>query len=594
MRSQFAVNGGVALEVGNALAFVATTSQVQIIDFQNASVPVVKAIYGDGVASNGDATALRLMGSTLFLGSGSFIDSIDVSDPAHPVKMGTFTNSPLAGGWGMLPLEASGSRLYYGYWNTAESWYSGICILDASNPPQLTELGRLNLVGGPIGSIAAIGNHLYVTTVGDMPWMWSVQIIDVTDAVHPRLVRRIGISEAPVVIGVGGAQYLTRRGNYAYLSGSANLESGAAVSVLDVRNPEQPTVVSRIESSVLSWRSRILMLPNNQLLWCGYDKTQAYELTNVPSEALGFTYTTNNGTITITGYSGSDGALSIPSSTNGLPITSIGEGAFSWCFGLTSVTIPNTVTNIGTRAFSSCQNLTNVAMGEGIGSIGSYAFCGCRSLRSLTIPSAVTSIGDYAFAWCGMTNVTIPSDLRSIREGVFTGTSLTSITIPNSVTSIGNWAFYECRSLTRVTLGNSVTSIGVEAFSYCTSLTGVYFQGNPPDQGWDGAVFHGSTSVTVYYLPGTIGWPDTFDDRPAVLWLPEVVTNDVGFGVQTNQFGFNIIWASNRVVVVEASTTLSHPAWSPVITNTLTDGWSYFSDAEWTNYPARFYRVRSQ
>jgi hypothetical protein len=46
-------------------------------------------------------------------------------------------------------------------------------------------------------------------------------------------------------------------------------------------------------------------------------------------------------------------------------------------------------------------------------------------------------------------------------------------------------------------------------------------------------------------------------------------------------------------VVVEVSTTFANPVWSLVSTNTLTDGWIYFSDAEWTDYPGRFYRIRS-
>ena len=38
---------------------------------------------------------------------------------------------------------------------------------------------------------------------------------------------------------------------------------------------------------------------------------------------------------------------------------------------------------------------------------------------------------------------------------------------------------------------------------------------------------------------------------------------------------------------------LGLPDWSPVGTNTLLDGWSHFSDPEWTNYANRFYRLRS-
>ena len=130
---------------------------------------------------------------------------------------------------------------------------------------------------------------------------------------------------------------------------------------------------------------------------------------------------------------------------------------------------------------------------------------------------------------------------------------------------------------------------------YCTNLTGVYFQGNAPSV--LGAVFDGDNNVTVYYLPGTTGWGTTFADRPTAPWLlpyPVILTTAPNFGIQTNAFGFRISWATNVPVVVEASTTLANPVWSPVSTNTLTDGWSYFSDAEWTNYPARFYRIRSQ
>ena len=155
----------------------------------------------------------------------------------------------------------------------------------------------------------------------------------------------------------------------------------------------------------------------------------------------------------------------------------------------------------------------------------------------------------------------------------------------------GDWAFDGCTSLTSFPIGNSVTNIGHLGFGGCTRLTSLYFQGNAP--GADSSVFSSDTNATVYYLPGTTGWGATFAGRPTKLWNPQAQTSGASFGVRTNQFGFTINWASGMTVVVEASTNLANPTWTPLATNTLTSGSAYFSDPEWTNYPGRFYRLRS-
>ena len=79
-----------------------------------------------------------------------------------------------------------------------------------------------------------------------------------------------------------------------------------------------------------------------------------------------------------------------------------------------------------------------------------------------------------------------------------------------------------------------------------------------------------------------------------LLWCfrPLILTSDPSFGVQTNRFGFIISWAAN-VRRGGSLHDLANPTWSPAGTNTLTGGSSYFSDPQWTNYPARFYRLRS-
>jgi hypothetical protein len=135
----------------------------------------------------------------------------------------------------------------------------------------------------------------------------------------------------------------------------------------------------------------------------------------------------------------------------------------------------------------------------------------------------------------------------------------------------------------------TVTNFGPYAFYDCPRLTGVYCQGNAP--GGDAFainMFLFDNETTVYYLPGTTGWGSTFAFRPTALWLPE--TQNIA--VQANQFGFNVNWASGQVYVVEACTDLANPVWSPIATNTMTNAVSYFSDPQWTNFSARFYRFQ--
>ncbi|MBO5411295.1 MAG: sigma-70 family RNA polymerase sigma factor [Clostridia bacterium] len=129
----------------------------------------------------------------------------------------------------------------------------------------------------------------------------------------------------------------------------------------------------------------------------------------------------------ITGYSGSETAVSIPASVNGKSVTAVGAGAFAGNSSLKSVTLPSSVTQIGQEAFAECTFLTSVSLPSSVELIGIGAFYGCSSLASVALPSGTKTIGDEAFAGC---------------------TSLKTVTVPSSVTSIGDDAFADCGSLT--------------------------------------------------------------------------------------------------------------------------------------------------
>ncbi|MBU1932125.1 leucine-rich repeat domain-containing protein [Patescibacteria group bacterium] len=271
---------------------------------------------------------------------------------------------------------------------------------------------------------------------------------------------------------------------------------------------------------------------------------------------------------------GKSGTYTIPSS-----VTAIGDRAFQFCTNLTGVTIPYSVTAIGNYAFDKCTSLTGVTIPASVTSIGNLAFDHCTSLAAITvdagnsayssvdgvlfnknqitliqypagksgtytIPNNVTGIGNSAFDNCiRLAGITIPSSTTTIGNSVFNNcTSLTSVTIPDSVSSIGDWAFRSCSSLISVTLGTGISTIGDYAFSLCAGLTGIYFEGNAPGIG--SSVFEADNNATVYYLPGTTGWGQTFGGRPTAQW-----NNTIGPTIKAN--------GTDREVIINYPATLS-------------------------------------
>ena len=243
-----------------------------------------------------------------------------------------------------------------------------------------------------------------------------------------------------------------------------------------------------------------------------------------------FTYATSGGNITITGYVGPGGALTIPTNINGLTVTGIGNGLVSVFGGasVTSVAIPFTITSIGALAFYDCTSLGSIIFPASITNIGADAFQDCTNLTNIFFDGNPPNVGLAAFGgdpatvyylpcatgwnstFAGLpalpwvqaifTSTTsaesvtitgfsglctngpiliIPSVLNGlpvtgIASNAFRSlTSLTSVTIPGSVTSIGDDAFFGCTNLTNVSLANGLLNIGDSAFRKCNNLTSV-------------------------------------------------------------------------------------------------------------------------
>lgn len=146
---------------------------------------------------------------------------------------------------------------------------------------------------------------------------------------------------------------------------------------------------------------------------------------------------------TITGYTGTGGAVEIPSMVGGVPVAAIGLGAFQNNSTITSIVIPDSVKLIYDKAFQGMSSLESAKIGNGVIYVGDRAFQNNSKLATVSFGSRVTTIGGSAFD----------------------GAGLTAVTIPGTVRSIGNHAFGNNAALTRVRFVGNAPNVGTDAFA---------------------------------------------------------------------------------------------------------------------------------
>ena len=166
--------------------------------------------------------------------------------------------------------------------------------------------------------------------------------------------------------------------------------------------------------------------------------------------------------------------------------------------------------SIGQYAFANCS-ITNISLPSSLKSIGKWAFYECPTLTSIAIPSGVTTIEEEVFADCrNLNSVSIPSSVTTIERGAFSGCSnLNSVSIPSGVTSIGNSAFNNCSNLTTIDINTTnLTAIGFYAFNGCSELKKVNLSSI---DNWLNCSFNGGYSGGEYSSPFCYG-ADLFEN----------------------------------------------------------------------------------
>lgn len=127
--------------------------------------------------------------------------------------------------------------------------------------------------------------------------------------------------------------------------------------------------------------------------------------------------------------------------------------------------IPENVTEIGESCFANAENLQEIIIPNNIKKINASAFISCSNLKSIIIPDSVEYIGENAFYQCGLEQVTLSKNLKTLGNFSFSSCNLKEITIPGSVNSIGKQAFENNNNLKKIIIEKGVKRIEAQAFS---------------------------------------------------------------------------------------------------------------------------------
>jgi hypothetical protein len=194
------------------LAFAGTQGGgVQVLDISDPSSIVMLGETGDTSRVGRLFVDLPYVYAAVYNG-GDYFQVIDVSDPRHPVIVGSIDS--LGNGHDVVV------RSGLAYVSVGEY----LRVIDVSVPTQPTQVARLKLPSGAFG-LDLSGDYCYVAD-----WYGGIQVVDVSSPSDPHIVGSYPTQCAAAVD-------IVVRGQYAYYSDAGGF------GILDVSDPTQPTSV---------------------------------------------------------------------------------------------------------------------------------------------------------------------------------------------------------------------------------------------------------------------------------------------------------------------------------------------------------------
>lgn len=203
-----------------------------------------------------------------------------------------------------------------------------------------------------------------------------------------------------------------------------------------------------------------------------------------------------DGTVSITGYTGKDAYISLPSYIDDLPVTTIADGAFQKNATLTRVIIPDTVKHIGTYAFLECSSLAQIDIPLSVKTVGGTAFGKTPWLDAQK--DTFVTVGDGVLIKVNSKKATleVPEGVKYIANVFYYIGTVKEIKLPSTVTGIGDFAFAVCIELKTINLPSSIISMNANAIYECKALTSIKTDSGSYAETWCNT--HGYAQLVVH------------------------------------------------------------------------------------------------
>lgn len=197
-----------------------------------------------------------------------------------------------------------------------------------------------------------------------------------------------------------------------------------------------------------------------------------------------FTYLVfSDGTAAVTGYSGTEEVLNIPSVIDGHTVIAL-ENKALYKSAIKELVLPDSLEVIGNFAAMYCEKLEKVTFGKGIRNIGVSAFesegdntksVGKGHLTTLVWNGTPEIIREKAFMYADkLTEINLPEGVRVIEEWAFAKCfSADKIILRDGLETIGDHAFLKCRNVKEIVIPKTCKLVDVSAFYQCRSAESI-------------------------------------------------------------------------------------------------------------------------